>query len=368
MADIVAIGGGFGSANSYGGYAWGEATRQALQNTVLVINDTSHSHTVDNIVLVQQHTLVVQDASHSHTVDNIILVQQHTLAVDDALHGHTSDTFWLIYNTTLSVNESLHSHTADNIALVQQHTIVVSDTTHSHLVDNITLIQQHVLTVDNVSHDLFFEGNLLLNQYLLLNKPDDSLHSLKSDNLALTGNHIIVLEDASHRFIIDEPNIIDWSDLSLYFGGYKPTIGGNGGLTQAQIDELGVIYHYMIGTYGTLQAAELALGGFIPDIQQFGDFLQSLNDSGVLKPDLHLFGSLDTTDKQYGGLIYDAINYGKLKADRPTNVLSFEDLFAWLSEDGLFHITEESGNTDDKINRVSEQGILKQGTIEYGKL
>lgn len=91
-----------------------------------------------------------------------------------------------------------------------------------------------------------------------------------------------------------------------------------------------------------------------------------MNDSGVLRPDLHLFGSLDQADKQYGGLIFDELNHGTFRSDR-TNVLSFEDFFAWLSEDGLYHIIEEDGNTD-KISRVSEYGILKKGMIEYGKL
>lgn len=366
MADIVAIGGYFGSANSFGGTYYGVVEQQKLQNYTLVVADAVHGHTADAVVITQQHTLVVADALHSHTVDNITIVQQHTLVTNDAIHSLTSDTPWIIYNTPLVVDDTLHGHTVDNITITQQHTIVVDNASHSLTLDAVNITQQHNIVVSDTTHSLTMDGNLALNQFLLMNKPDDSYHGLVSDNAVLSGNQILVVDNSKHIFYIDSPGIINWSDLEKYFGLYKPGTGQYGSLTASQLDDLRRLYSNLVIENGSLQAVEAELGIHKKQYGEIGELLAIGLITGVLKP-TGLDGELLVqTSLDIGNIAPGNINTGDLLSNKPLSVLSFENGFAWLSEDGLFHILEEAGNKD-KIEAIS-QGILKQGKIEYGNL
>lgn len=366
MADIIAIGGSFGSANSFGGTYYGVIEQQKLQNYLLVVDNAVHGQTVDAVVITQQHQLVVSDALHSHTVDNVTITQQHTLVVDNTVHSLTSDTPWLIYNTPIIVADALHGNTVDNVIVVQQHTLVVQDTLHSHTVDGVTIVQQHSIVVNDTTHSLTFDGNLAFNQFLLMNKPDDAYHGLTSDNTALSGNQIIVVEDAHHRFILDTPGIINWSDLETFFGIYKPGTGQYGNLTPAQLAELKALYSNLVIENGSLAAVEAELGFHKKQYGFIGELLAVGLITGVLKPsdttgELLVQSSVDTGNIKPGN-----VNTGSLLSNKPLNILSFENMFAWLSEDGTSHITEEAGN-GGTITVISN-GILKQGNIEYGNL
>jgi len=366
MADIIAIGGSFGSANSFGGTYYGVVEQQKLQNYLLVVDDATHGHTVDSVTVTQQHTLVVSNALHSHTVDNVTIIQQHTLAVDNTLHSLTSDTPWIIYNTSLAVNDALHGHTVDNVIITQQHTLVVNNASHALTFDAVTISQQHTLVVNDTTHGLTFDGNLLFNQFLLMNKPDDAIHGILSDNVIISVNQNIIVDDARHFFYVDSPGIINWSYLETFFGIYKPGTGQYGSLTPAELAELKALYSNLVIQKGSLEAVEVELGVHKKQYGQIGELLAVGLITGVLKPTGIGGELLIQSDIDMGNIKPGNINTGKLLSNKPLSVLSFENGFAWLSEDGLFHILEEAGN-GDTINLIS-QGILKQGNIEYGRL
>lgn len=367
MADIIAIGGGFGSANSFGGYAWGQIEHQKTQNYLLVVDNAYHGHTVDSVTITQQHTLTVSNALHGHTADNISIVQQHSLTVNSATHGLTSDTPWLIYNTTLDVSSTLHSNIADSVIITQQHMLSVANASHTFTIDGITITQQHTIVVDNTTHGITIDGGLILNQFLLMNKPDDAYHGLVLDNTILSGNQIIVVDSARHILYTDSPGLVNWSDLEKFFGIYKPGTGQYGDLTTAELAQLRALYSNLVVQKGSLTAVEAELGFHKKQYGKIGELLEVGLISGVLKPsgingELLVQPSIDS-----GNIRQNTIHIGDLLSDKPLSVLSFEDGFALLSEDGLFHILEEVGN-NDKIDRVSQYGILKQGNIEYGIL
>lgn len=366
MADIIAIGGSFGSANSFGGTYYGVIEQQKLQNYLLVVDNATHGHTVDSVTVTQQHTLAVDNALHSHTVDNVTITQQHTLVVNDTIHSLTSDTPWLIYNTPLVVADALHGHTVDNVTVVQQHTLVVQNTLHSHTVDGVTIVQQHNIVVSDTTHSLTFDGNLAFNQFLLMNKPDDAVHGLIFDNTALSGNQIIVVEDAKHKFILDTPGIMNWAELEVFFGGYIPDYSKFGSLTAAQLAELKALYSNLLIENGSLQAVEAKLGIHRATYGEIGELLAAGLLTGIIIPDTHTGGLLITSDISTGNISNPDTDSGTLISNRPNRILKFEDGFLWLSEDGLNLIIEEDGN-QDKINTVSNNGIFKQGYIEYGQ-
>jgi len=366
MADIIAIGGSFGSANSFGGTYYGVIEQQVLKNYLLVVDNALHGHTADSVSVTQQHTLVVSDALHAHTVNNVTIVQQHTLAVADALHSLTFDNVNVIYNIPLIVADSLHGHTTDSVTITQQHTIAVDNALHYHTIDNVTVVQQHSLVVNDTTHGLTFDGSLVLNQFLLMNKPDDAYHGTKSDNVAISANQIILVDNASHRFLIYSPGIINWSDLDFYFGGYIPGYGNYGSLTAAQLAELRVLYSNLLIQNGSLDAVEVELGIHRAKYGETGELLAASLLTGILIPDIHNDGLLVPGDIFTGNITGSITDGGLLLSNRPNRILMFEDGFLWLSENGLNFIIEEDGNKD-KINTVSNKGIFKQGFIEYGQ-
>ena len=367
MADIVAIGGYFGSANSYGGVSWGVIEQQVLYNSVLVVDNCTHGHTVDSVTVTQQHTLAVDNALHNHTADNVTINQQHTLVVNNTTHGVTSDTPWLIYNVTLAVDNTLHSHTVDNVTLTQQHLLAVANAAHSLTSDLVTITQQHSIVVNDTTHGLLIDGGLTLNQFLLMNKPDDSRHGLSFGNIVLTGNQVLAVDNLRHILYLDEPGIVNWEALDVYFGRFKPDGSDLGSLTPSELAILGRLYSNLLIKNGSFPAVEVELGIHKKEYGKTGQLLEAALLSGILKPDSSGNGSLELATTDSGLVKQNTTESGILLADRKPRVLMFQDGFAWLSEDGMFGIIEEAGNTD-KIDRVSEYGVLKQGNIEYGKL
>lgn len=366
MADIVAIPDYFGSANSYGGIFWGGVQRQQLQNFTLVVDNCTHGHTVDDVMIVQQHSLVVSDASHSHIADNVTITQQHTLTVADAIHSTTSDNVWVIYNVTLTVDNTVHNHIVDNIDIVQQHLIAVASANHALTYDNTVLSQQHTIVVNDTTHSLTIDGNLVLNQFLLMNKPDDAVHGITSDNAVLTGNHILAVDNSKHILHLDEPGIVNWADLEKYFGIYKPGTGQYGSLSASELADLNRLYSNLVVKNGSLNAVLIDIGIHRQKYGETGELLAVGLLTGILKPDITNGNVLVQQSIDAGSIVINAINIGDFLANRPLRVLMFGDGYAWLSEDGVYHILEESGN-EDRIQTIPT-GILKQGNIEYGRL
>lgn len=144
-------------------FAWyqgaAEAQLLAVAGDTLVIQEASHSHTADNLVLTQVHSLVVQEAAHAHSADNINLVVD--LVIAEALHAHAADSLVLTQVHSLVIQEASHAHTADGLTLTQVHQLVVQDAAHSHAVDNLLLAQVHALVVQEASH-LHAADNLIL--------------------------------------------------------------------------------------------------------------------------------------------------------------------------------------------------------------
>lgn len=160
--------------------------------------------------------------------------------------------------------------------------------------------------------------------------------------------------------------MVNWNDLQKYFGIYKPNAEQYGSLTSSELAELQALYSNLVIQKGSLEAVEAELGYHKKQYGQVGELLAVGLLTGVLKPSDITGELLVQTDVDMGNIKPGNINTGTLLSNKPLNVLSFENLFAWLSEDGLYHITEEDGNSE-KITVIS-QGILKQGNIEYGNL
>lgn len=213
-------------------------------------------------------SLSAQNAEHSHSVDNITLIQHHIIALADASHSLTSDNIDLIENKTLVVASATHGLTSDVIALLQNHLLVVADTLHGLTSDNITLLQNHLLTVAGASHDHTVDGDIALNQFFLLNKPDDSLISLSSPELSISQHHLMVIEDSLLGLMDNLGRIIYWADYQYFSGIFIKDFSLSGDLEEN---------------------GDLDAGMFILKNKQTGSFEPQQIDSGVF---------IKTMDKQ----------------------------------------------------------------------
>jgi hypothetical protein len=213
---------------------WGSASGSAFCSVIieldasagaatLVIQDATHSHAADNVVLTQVHNLTVADALHAHTADNVALIIN--LAIQDALHGHTADNVVLTQVHILAIADALHAHFGDNLVLTQVHNLAIQEALHAHAGDNLALTQVHVLAIqealhahvaDNVvlaaggSTDLVIQDaahghtadSLTLTQAHQLTITD-AIHAQTADNLILTQVHNLVIQDALHAHLGD---------------------------------------------------------------------------------------------------------------------------------------------------------------------
>jgi len=149
------------------------------QDHQLVVNDSIHSMTSDNVALTQLHIITVQDSSHGLSSDNVDLTQLHILSIDDAFHGLSSENIALTQDHQLSIDDSLHSHTADNVVINIADTLIIADSAHAVTSDTVNLTQDHQLVIQ------------------------DALHAHTSDNLDLTQDHVLVIDDSLHAMLSD---------------------------------------------------------------------------------------------------------------------------------------------------------------------
>lgn len=163
------------------------------QHNVLVVADAAHGSTSDAVALTQHNTVAVDDTTQAHSVDNVDLVQHYVLTVADTVHGHTVDASVLTQHNTLAVADALHAHDVDSLVLSGSGAIVPDDTVHAHSVDNLTLVQHHVLVVDEAFHAhtvdnlVFVDPTLILtDDRVLVVRAEDRTWRITAESRTLT--------------------------------------------------------------------------------------------------------------------------------------------------------------------------------------
>lgn len=164
--------------------------------TSLVVADSSHQHTSDNVALTQANTLVVPDSSHGHTADSPALAQAGTLAASDSAHAHSSDSPALNQANSLIVAGDAHGHASDSPVLSQANTIIVASSLHSQLSESPALTQSNVLA------------------------PADSQHGHESDEIELEVGGGLVVPGDEHAHVVDSPSLTQASVVSVPGDGH----------------------------------------------------------------------------------------------------------------------------------------------------
>lgn len=133
-------------------------TFQAAFGSDLVINDSLHVHTAENLVLSTSDvsSLVVQDCTHNHSVDNIILTLTETsdLLLNDGYHTLLSDNIQLDTNSVLTVFDSVHSLISEEILLSSDSSLSldIQYALHQHNAENVNLTTEYFLYFQNCMH------------------------------------------------------------------------------------------------------------------------------------------------------------------------------------------------------------------------
>lgn len=153
----------------------------------LTVPDTSHAHTLDNVVLTSSTALVVQDMAHGHALDALTLSTGTTLTVADAQHAHALDNVTLSTTgaTSLTVADSLHAHALDAVVLTSQTDLAAADMAHGHALDNTVLTLGGInLVIAEIMHAHGMDGAALtLDTYLAV---ADLLHAHTIDNVLVS--------------------------------------------------------------------------------------------------------------------------------------------------------------------------------------
>jgi hypothetical protein len=179
-----------------------KATDAAGGPIVLVIQDATHAHSADNIVLTQQNTLVVQDGAHAHAADNVVLTGVGVdLIIQDGVHAHSADNLELIQANVLTIQDSTHAHLSDNLVLTQQNQLVIADALHAHTAENVTLSLSTLLVTQDATHAHTADNIALTQANVLIIQ--EALHALSSDNVDLTQASTLIIDDALHALISD---------------------------------------------------------------------------------------------------------------------------------------------------------------------
>jgi len=175
----------------------------------LVVQDSSHSHSVDNTVLTQVHALVLADISHSNITDSVLLTQVHNLAVQDCTHSQTADNVILEVQSSilLIVQDVTHGQTAEGIIIIEHKTLSVFDSAHGHSCESVTIIQHYTLSVADSVHGHSAEAVVLTESKLL--SCQDSIHSQSVESVRLSQVHILISGDTSHSLLSDIPDLTE---------------------------------------------------------------------------------------------------------------------------------------------------------------
>lgn len=171
--------------------------------TNLVVANSSHGTTVDNIsIAAGGTTLVVQNSTHATLAGAEVLTQVHNLTVANASHAQVSQSTSPSYN--LVVANSSHAQVAGAIVLQRIHNLVVQGTSHATLSDNVVLARIHNLEIHSSVHAVPTDGAIVLDQHVGVFDlvVQDVTHDVTSQNVAITQLHILVVSDTQHQTFV----------------------------------------------------------------------------------------------------------------------------------------------------------------------
>lgn len=207
-------------SNTYGSWSSTRSFEITSAGATLVPQDISHSLTLDNTTIAQNHILVPADISHSLTLDNTTISQNHVLIPSDISHGLTIDSTIIDITYTLSTQDIQHGLTLDTTTITQNHIFTPDDIAFGFTTDNGGIIQNHILVTQDIELGSSIDATTINQNHVTT--VADIEHSLTLDNTTINQNHVIVAQDIEHGSSIDattinQNHIIDGADIEHSF-------------------------------------------------------------------------------------------------------------------------------------------------------
>lgn len=234
-----------------------DATVSTTGSANLVVQDSVHSHSVGNVVLVEGEVLTLQEVSHPHNVENVSLTQKHLLQVQESNHTHSTESIALVEGEVLTVQESSHTTLSDNLDVVQSNLLVVQSSDHNHsseapsLTQGLSLVVQESLHSHDSENIILIEGEILTVQ--------DSTHFQNTDNLELTQKSNLVLESSEHSHLVDSVNLVEGEILTLEGSSHQHATEG-AILTQKHVLQVSEVNHSLVSDNVSLaQSVQLSV-------------------------------------------------------------------------------------------------------------
>lgn len=232
---------------------------ELIKNVSLIMSDTLHSFTSSNITVNFGSLLQMNNALHSLVTENVSLSQAQLIAIQDTLHTLASSLSSVTENKTLSIGSAVHATKSDVIKLLENYILAVSNLIHGHEAGSVVLLQSNLLSVNSTLHEL--KSNIVdILEYTLLGKPHDAKHTVVSVDVNLVQEHILAVENVLNILKSDESRVINWDQLSVGFGNYRPTIKKDGELVSVELDSVG-IYLGNLAKSGELKKVEIDQDG-----------------------------------------------------------------------------------------------------------
>lgn len=240
--------------------------------TALAVDNSSHGLTSGEVNLIENKTLSVATAIHAVNSNEVILVENKTLAIQRALHGVQSAQLTLTQKHVLTVLNAIHGLTSTEIPEMEEgEAVVPNSATHGLTSDNIQLFQRHILTINNTSHGLYSD-NIALNQFILMGQPDTGVFGHSVGDVILVQDHKLVVDSVIHAIRSTILDIVNWDELGVHFGTYKPKYGANGELESVELEDNNP-YKPGYGTVGQITLIEIEQPGlYKPDYKDTGRY------------------------------------------------------------------------------------------------
>lgn len=313
------------------------AALQEPQPITLVIAETNHGHTADNLAM--NTDLTIADATHAHSADNLTISLEFLLEIQETSHVHTADN--LDIEVDLNIAEALHAHTADNLDITQNHIITPNDTNHAHTADNISIgidlsinDALHAHTADNLTIELG-ETTLVI---------AEALHTQTADNLIIEVEGItLVVQSANHAHSAD--NLDLKIDLAI-----------DDSLLLHIVDNLSIGIELIIGDADHAHSADNLEIELVLDI---ADAEHAQTADNITFTQNHIFSI------QSNILLHTADN---LKIIPEPNIIQIEGIFLSSQVTGLIESTKMDGLLKSTSMNGNIKAIGMAGTLKAPKI
>ena len=182
------------------------------KNSVLVVQDALHDLISENTTVAIDSELVTQDAVHGLISEKVAILNQQDLSVQHSVHGMVVDSLTLNKNSVLEVQAATHKTISENLTLSTDGSLVVLNSIHGMTVESVTLSKNSEIGIQSAVHDLISENVVLPIEGDLV--VQDPIHGM-TVNAALSKNSVLAVQDVVHGLTGENVTFVVELDLEV---------------------------------------------------------------------------------------------------------------------------------------------------------